>query len=262
MTDRAGAGPGWDPDRYDGDHAFVYEYGEDVLGLLAPEPGERVLDLGCGTGHLTAEMSASGAEVVGLDSSVEMLETARVDHPDLQFVRGDAQDFAIGDPLPADEPFDAVFSNATLHWMDDPDAAFESVAGALRQGGRFVGEFGGKGNVEAIVEAVAAELEARGYEAENPWYFPSVGEFASTLEGHGFEVRRAELFDRPTELEGGEEGLRSWLSMFGDSLLSPVEGDEREDVLAAVEDRLRPTQFEDGSWVADYRRLRFVAIRE
>ena len=262
MTDADANDAGWDPDRYDGDHAFVYEYGEDVVGLLGPSAGERILDLGCGTGHLTAEIAASGAEVVGMDSSAEMLETARAEHPDLTFVQGDAQDFGLGDPLDVEEPFDAVFSNATLHWMDDPEAAFESVAGVLRPGGRFVGEFGGRGNVAAIVGAVSAELESRGHEVENPWYFPSVGEFASSIEGLGFEVRRAELFDRPTELEGGDDGLRSWLAMFGDSLLAPVEGEEQEAVLEAVEDRLRPTQFVDGVWVADYRRLRFVSVRD
>ena len=262
MTDAGADDAGWDPDRYDGDHAFVYEYGEDVVGLLGPAAGERILDLGCGTGHLTAEIAASGAEVVGMDNSAEMLETARAEHPDLRFVRGDAQEFALGAPLDVEEPLDAVFSNATLHWLADPDAAFESVAGVLRPGGRFVGEFGGTGNVSAIVESVSAELSARGHEVENPWYFPSVGEFASSIESHGFEVRRAELFDRPTELEGGDEGLRSWLAMFGDSLLAPAEGEEREDVLAAVEEGLRPEQFEDGAWIADYRRLRFVAVGE
>lgn len=247
---------GWDPDRYDGDHAFVYEYGEDVVGLLAPTAGERILDLGCGTGHLTAEIARAGAEVVGMDNSTEMLETARAEHPDCRFVRGDAHRFAF------EEPFDAVFTNATLHWVDDPDAVFESVAGALRPGGRFVGEFGGEGNVSSIVDAVMAELEERGHEAANPWYFPSVGQFAPALEAHGFDVHLAELFDRPVTLERGESGLRNWLAMFGESLLAPVEGDEREAVLGAVEDRLRSEQFQAGSWVADYRRLRFVAVRE
>lgn len=254
-----GVGPSdsaWDPDRYDDEHGFVAEYGEDVLALLAPAPGERILDLGCGTGHLTAEIADAGAEVVGLDASAEMLETARSEHPDLPLVRGDAHDFAFADP------FDAVFTNAALHWIDDVDAVLESVAEALRPSGRFVGEFGGEGNVARIVAAVSTELHARGHDGENPWYFPSVGEFASSLEGHGFEVRRAELFDRPVELEGGADGLRNWLAMFGDELLGPVAGEEREDVLEAVEARLRPELFEDGSWTADYRRLRFVAIRE
>lgn len=256
MTDGGGDEAGWDPDRYEGDHAFVYEYGGDVLDLLEPQPGERVLDLGCGTGHLTAEIAAAGAEAVGLDTSRAMLETARSDYPDLPFVQADAQAFAVA------TSFDAVFTNAALHWVDDPDAVFASVADALRPGGRFVGEFGGQGNVAAIVEAVATELESRGHAVENPWYFPSVGAFASSLESQGFEVRRAELFDRPTALEEGEDGLRSWLAMFGESLLAPVEGEEREAVLSAVEERLRPEQFQDGSWIADYRRLRFVAVRQ
>jgi len=247
---------GWDPDRYEGDHAFVYEYGGDLLDLLEPQPGERVLDLGCGTGHLTAEIAAAGAEVVGLDTSQAMLETARSDYPDLPFVRADAQAFAVS------APFDAVFTNAALHWVDDPDAVLSSVADALQPNGRFVGEFGGQGNVAAIVEAVATELASRGYAVENPWYFPSVGTFASALERHGFEVRRAELFDRPTVLDGGDDGLRSWLAMFGESLLAPVEDEERAAVLSAVEERLRPQQYREGNWIADYRRLRFVAIRQ
>lgn len=245
----------WDADRYDGDHAFVYEYGEAVVEWLAPAPGERILDLGCGTGHLTAAIAATGADVVGLDRSREMLTTARTEHPELSFVRADAQTFAFA------EPFDAVFTNAALHWMDDPAQVIESVAGTLRPGGRFVGEFGGRGNVSAIVEAVTAELESRGDEVPDPWYFPSVGEFSTALEGQGLEVRRAELFDRPVELEGGDTGLRSWLAMFGDSLLAPVARNDRESVVSAVEDRLRSEQYRDGSWVADYRRLRFLAVR-
>lgn len=245
----------WDPERYDTDHAFVSEYGEDIVRLLAPAPDERVLDLGCGTGHLTAGIASSGADVVGLDRSREMLETARAEYPDLPFVRADARRFAFA------EPFDAAFTNATLHWIDEPERAFESVASVLRPAGRFVGEFGGRGNVDTIVGAVVDELESRGYDGQSPWYFPSIGEFTGSLESHGFEVRRAELFDRPVELAGGDDGLRSWLSMFGDALLAPVEAAERQAVVSAVEDRLRPEQFRDGSWIADYRRLRFVAVR-
>ena len=162
------------------------------------------------------------------------------------------------------DPFDAVFSNAALHWIpdEDQDALIESVRDALRPGGRFVAECGGHGNVAAVVDATRAELEARGHDTEHPWYFPTVGEYASRLEAHGFEVRYATLFDRPTELDDGEDGLAAWLSMFGDGLLAPLAPDEREDVVAAVEDRLRDDLFRDGSWYADYRRLRFVAVRE
>lgn len=250
-----GALADWDPERYDADHAFVSEYGEEVVGLLAPAPGERILDLGCGTGHLTAEIASSGADVVGLDRSRGMLETARAEYPDLPFVRADARRFAFA------ESFDAVFTNATLHWIDEPERAFESVASVLRPGGRFVGEFGGRGNVATIVGAVMNELGSRGYDTQHPLYFPSVGEFTGSLEPHGFEVRRVELFDRPVELAGDDGGLRSWLTMFGDALFAPVVDDERQAIVSAVEDRLRPEQFRDGSWIADYRRLRFVAVR-
>ena len=243
----------WSADDYDGGHAFVFEYGEGVVDLLDPAPGERVLDLGCGTGHLTASIADSGANVVGLDADRAMVAEAARTYPDLRFVQGDARQFAFR------EPFDAVFSNAALHWIDEQDAVLDSVADALRPGGRFVAELGGTGNVESIVGAVREAAAERGYTVENPWYFPSVGEYASLLEAHGFEVRYATLFDRPTELDDGEAGLASWLGMFGDGLLGPVPEDERDAVVADVEDRLRKELFADGTWTADYRRLRVVA---
>nr|WP_197052453.1 methyltransferase domain-containing protein [Halobellus rufus] len=208
----------WDSDAYDGSHAFVYEYGESVVDLLDPTPGERILDLGCGTGHLTERIADAGAEVVGIDQSDEMIETARETYPDLEFRRADARDFDV------EEPVDAVFSNAALHWIDEQDAVTEAVADALAPGGRYVAELGGSGNVARIVEAVAAELTERGYEpAAEPWYFPTVGEHATTLEAHGFEVRYARLFDRPTELDDGEEGMAAWIgcSATACSLTSP-----------------------------------------
>jgi trans-aconitate methyltransferase len=245
----------WNADEYDGSHSFVYEYGDDVIELLDPEPDECILDLGCGTGHLTRTIAESGTDVVGADASPEMVAEARAANPDCEFVRADATNLAF------DGEFDAVFSNAALHWIDDQDAAVESVRTALRPGGRFVAEMGGAGNVRAIVDAVTEELDARGYETQNPWHFPTVGEYASRLESRGFEVRYATLFDRPTELDEGERGLAAWLEMFGDELLGPLSTDERDTVVAAVADSLREELFRDGTWVADYRRLRFVAIR-
>jgi len=259
-ADEAGEGGGqaWDAGAYDGDHAFVYEYGEALLDLLAPGPDERVLDLGCGTGHLTAVLAESGASVVGVDASREMLAEARATRPDIPFVRGDAR------RLPFEGSFDAVLSNAVLHWVDgaDQDDAIASVRDALRPGGRFVAELGGSGNVARVVGAVEAELTDRGFDPGDPWHFPSVGEYASRLERHGFEVRFARLFDRPTELEDGEAGLENWLRMFGEELLGSVPEPERDAIRAAAADRLRGELFEDGTWTADYRRLRFVAVRE
>ncbi|MFA1610625.1 class I SAM-dependent methyltransferase [Halobellus rubicundus] len=257
----------WDSETYDGSHSFVYEYGADVVDLLDPEPGERILDLGCGTGHLTDRIADAGADVVGVDQSEEMIETARETY-EHRFVQADARDFGRADlgidAGPAD-PFDAVFSNAALHWIDDQDAVLDSVVDVLAPGGRFVAELGGHGNVSAIVAAVAAELEERGYEPPiDPWYFPTVGEHATTLEAHGFEVRYARLFDRPTELDEGDDGLAAWLGMFGDRLFGSVPEAERPDVVAGVEDRLRDELYDAdaNAWTADYRRLRFVAVLE
>ena len=244
----------WEATTYDESHSFVFEYGEDVVSVLQPVDGERILDLGCGTGHLTNSIAEAGAEVVGLDAAEEMIRTARTRYPACQFVRADAREFEF------EEPFDAVFSNATLHWIHEQDRVLDSVAGALKPGGRFVGELGGTGNVSAIVTAVQAELEARGYDTTHPWYFPSVGEYATALESHGFEVQYATLFDRPTKLENGTEGLATWLEMFGDDLLSPLSTSEKTAVVGAVEDELRDELLEDGVWSADYRRLRFAAV--
>lgn len=246
----------WDADAYDDAHGFVFEYGADVLDLLDPSPGERVLDLGCGTGHLTDRIADAGAEVVGIDRSGEMIASARETYPDRSFARADAR------ALPVSGGFDAVFSNATLHWVDadDQSTVLAEVADMLRPEGRLVVELGGAGNVSAIVDPVVAEAADRGYETTNPWFFPTIGEYATLLEAAGFEVHYARLFDRPTELEDGEQGLATWLDAFGGELLAPVPPAERDDLVAAVEDRLRDQLFADGAWTADYRRLRVVAV--
>jgi trans-aconitate methyltransferase len=241
-------------DAYDDAQSFVYEYGRDLLELLDPRPNERILDVGCGTGHLTAAIAERADEAVGIDDSAEMVARAREEYPDLRFERVDARNVA---PL---DPFDAVFSNAALHWIPGPDHddVLASVGRSLDYDGRFVAEMGGAGNVAGIVDATVAELDARGYAADVPWYFPSVGEYTSRLEVHGFEVRRARLFDRPTTL-AGPDGLREWLAQFGDSLLAAVPDDEHDAVLGGIEDRLREDCFDGADWTVGYRRLRFVA---
>ena len=245
----------WDANLYDGQHAFVWQQGAALLELLAARPGERILDLGCGTGHLTAQVAAAGAEVVGLDLAPTMIDQARRSYAQLRFVTGDARDFAF------DRPFDGVLSNAALHWVRPPEKVIACVARALKPGGRFVAEFGGRGNVRGIALALARAAKAVGVGDWQPgWYFPGVGEYAALLEAGGLEVTFATLFDRPTPLQG-ENGMRQWVAMFAGGLLEAVPAGAREELLAHVEAELRPTLYHDGAWHADYRRLRVIARR-
>jgi trans-aconitate methyltransferase len=232
----------------------VWRYGASLLQLLAPQPGERILDIGCGTGQLTAEIARSGAQVTGLDGSQEMLSGARKNYPGIEFVSGDAAAFH----FPA--PFDAVFSNAVLHWVKNAEGAAASIARALRPGGRFVAEFGGQGNIATVQAALRAVLGPVADE-QSPWFYPSIGEYATILERHGLEVRNASLFDRPTPLEG-ENGLESWLRMFGQTYLGQFTPERASGIVGQLVDRLRPAFFRDGVWTVDYRRLRVVAVRK
>jgi trans-aconitate 2-methyltransferase len=243
----------WDTGLYDDKHSFVWKYGASLIDLLQSRAGERVLDLGCGTGHLAARIAEAGVEVVGIDSSPEMIAEARRLFPGLSFEVADARDFAF------DEPFDAVLSNAVLHWVKPPEQAIACIKRALRPGGRFVAEFGGRGNVAAIVSSLDAASREIGLGAwEHPWYYPSIGEYAPLLERAGLEVASAMLFDRPTPL-GGDHGLRNWVEMFARDLVARVPGDDRERFFGHLEQAARPRLHRDGAWFADYRRLRVVA---
>jgi trans-aconitate methyltransferase len=225
-----------------------------LIELLNPKPGERILDLGCGTGHLTAHIAARGASTTGLDASVSMVAQARQNYPKLRFVLGDASDFRF------DEPFDAVFSNAALHWIPDAGRVIASVGRALKPGGRFVLEMGGKGNIARIVKVLGEALREAGYAPRNPWYFPSAGAYATLLEQYGFEVEALWTIERWNQLEHPEKGLREWLEMFAGAWFEGVPEKAREGVIAEIESRLRPSLYCDGAWWADYRRLRLVAL--
>jgi SAM-dependent methyltransferase len=247
----------WDARGYDRNHSYVTRYGGDVVGLLAARPGERILDLGCGTGHLTAKIAEAGAGVVGLDRSPEMVAEARRNYPGLAFVEADGTDFRF------DAPFDAVFSNAAIHWMHPPEGVAACVSRALKPGGRFVAEMGGKGNVRTVRDGFFRVLEAVGGSpgsVPNPWYYPSIAEYGTLLERFGLSLASAALFPRPTVVEGGT--LRGWMEMFGAALLSGVPEADRDALLDAMEEVLRPLMFRDGDWYVDYVRLRFVAVKE
>lgn len=246
----------WNPTTYTQQHAFVFGYGASVVELLAPQPEETILDLGCGSGELTERIAQAGATVVGLDASPEMVALARRQFPELEFRVADATTFDFR------EQFDAVFSNAALHWMPEATAVVQRVYQHLRPGGRFVAELGGRGNVAQIVAATLHQLRQHGHprpQGANWWYFPSVGEYAALLEQQGFRVRLAWHFDRPTPLADPETGLRDWLNQFGGYFFTGLGSAERAAVLAAVEADLRPALWQDGRWVADYKRLRIVA---
>ncbi len=249
----------WNADLYDSKHSFVFQYGEDVLELLNVKPGERMLDLGCGTGYLTSQIKAQGADVIGADASPEMIAKARAAYPDLKFVLADGINYQF------DEPFDAVFSNATLHWIKDADALTKNIYKCLKRGGRFVAEMGGKGNMAQIIAATNKVLNKYGYganQANNPWYFPSTAEYAAKLEAAGFRVTFTAHFDRPTLLQDGRQGVAKWLQMFGSTFFKNIPDEELGQILEEITDILEPYYNNNGEWYADYKRLRFIAIRE
>jgi len=247
----------WNATLYDQKHAFVFEYGKGLIPLLNPQPDELILDLGCGTGHLTKTIAESGARVIGIDSSPRMIDMARTSYPELEFHVADARNFSFT------TPFDAIFSNATLHWVRPPESVVGCIAASLKAGGRFVAEFGGKGNVATIITAFQQSLrELTHIEGNFGWYFPSIGEYASLLEQHGLAVRSAILFERPTPLEDGEMGLRNWIHMFGNPIFQNVPDPVKEQVLELAEEKARPYLFRDNQWFADYVRLRMVCFKE
>ncbi|MBZ5857614.1 class I SAM-dependent methyltransferase [Flavihumibacter profundi] len=248
----------WNTNLYDQEHDFVSKYGEDVIALLAPQKDEYILDLGCGTGDLAAIISNKGATVIGVDNSPEMIASAKNKYPAIRFEIGSADDLGYA------TAFDAVFSNATLHWVLEYEKAIQCIYHSLKPGGRFVAEFGGKGNVAHIIRALQSALVGNGYAAlaaKKVWYFPALSEYSSLLEKQGFRVVFATHFDRSTLLKGAT-GIRNWLHMFGQPYLQTLPAAAIDAVLNTVEEQIRPTNFRNGSWYADYVRLRIVAIKQ
>jgi trans-aconitate methyltransferase len=247
------AAQSWDPERYAKNARFVAELGAPVVDLLAPKPGERILDLGCGDGALTSKLVHSGCKVVGVDSSPEQIAAAQRLGLGVRVLSGECLDYS--------NEFDAVFSNAALHWMRRPDEVIRGVHAALKPRGRFVGEFGGHGCVQKIRAALVAALRERGVdgEARVPWYFPTPGDYATRLERGGFRVDSIALIARPTPLPGDVVG---WLETFGEAFTGALPPEARAEYLQEVRGALEP-QLRDntGTWVADYVRLRFAATK-
>lgn len=287
----------WNADLYEKQHRFVFDLARGLVDLLDPQPGEKILDVGCGTGQLTEgihermvkanEGANSGrmilganarrivgvhetmteppkpgngyinsGSIIGIDPSETMIQNARENYPNISFKVMDVT------AMNFESEFDAVFSNAVLHWVPDANLAARNIARALKPGGRFVAEFGGRGNVGGIVDAAVAAMKEEGIEdAHAVWFYPSIGEYAPILERHGLEVQQAMLFDRPTKLEG-ETGLRDWFRMFSSGLAGSGTAEQRNRAFDNAMERLRPTHFHDGAWWADYRRIRVLAVKK
>lgn len=259
--DRLVAGNAWDAREYDEQFGFVGRYGDALLDLLDPRPGERILDLGCGTGRHAAAMTALGARVVGVDADERMLAKARADHPEVEFVAANATDPGLGS-LGVNEPFAACFSNAALHWMTPQDTVLRNVRSVLADSGRFVAEMGGAGNIAALDASLRGGLGDVGLEALDVVanHFPTVGEQAALLEAAGFRVEMATWFRRPTPLAAGTTAA-DWTRHFRAGTWAVVPVERRDELAEAINRRAveRGLRTADG-WSADYCRLRFVAI--
>ncbi len=248
----------WNSTLYDNSHDFVSKYGEGIFSYLQPKADETILDLGCGTGDLTHKIFLSGAKVIGVDSSAEMVDEAKSKFPEVKFHCMDAA------ALQFDLKFDAIFSNAVLHWIPEKEKVIERMSACLKEEGRIVLEFGGKGNIEQMLKALRTSLQKREFHDNanvDFWYFPSIGEYSVELEKQGFRVIHAAHFDRPTPLKG-KQGMKDWFLMFADYFFVGISEVDKEEILDEVQNDLEKTHLQDGIWHADYKRIRIVAVKK
>lgn len=248
----------WNAKLYDHKHSFVSKYGNSLIELLAPKQGEKILDLGCGTGDLAHRLFENGIEVIGVDKSENMVEQAMLKYPLIEFRVQDATELA------DHSEFDAVFSNATLHWVQPASKALHDIYQCLKKGGRFVAEFGGKGNVKTITDEIIQQIKEEGFDfkEENfPWFYPSIAEYTTLMEQAGFRVVFAQHFDRPTQLDG-DQGLKNWIDMFANSLFGGIPEHAKNEIITNVENNLKEVLYKDGHWMADYKRIRVIGVKE
>ena len=241
----------WDPDRYARNARFVADLGSPLIDLLDPQSGERILDLGCGDGALTEILAERGVKVVGVDASPDQITAAQKRGLDARVMDGRRLNFS--------REFDAVISNAALHWMGPSGPVLTGIARALKPRGRLVVEMGGYGNVATIVDALTAVLAHRGIDAAayNPWFFPNEATMESLLRHAGFHIDQLALFKRPTVLPGT---LVAWLDTFAESFLGVLSKTDANQVKTEIAHKVK-SQLCDSQerWVVDYVRLRFVA---
>lgn len=248
----------WNANLYDSKHSFVSKFGNQLIELLAPEKGEKILDLGCGTGDLAKKLYDLNVDVVGVDKSKNMVIQAKNKYSDITFIVQDAT------ALEFNNEFDAVFSNATLHWVKTPKQALSCIYNSLKPGGRFIAEFGGKGNVQIITDEIINQFKKVGFGftmEQFPWYYPSIGEYSSLMERVGFRVTYAQHFDRPTPLDG-DNGLKNWIEMFCSDMFEGIDKDIKDYIIRKVETNLRDVLYHEGNWIADYKRIQVIGVKE
>ena len=245
----------WNASLYNDNHSFVSQYGESLIPLLNPQQNELILDLGCGTGTLSQKIAESGAKVIGIDAAATMIDSAKQNYPQVKFEIADAQNFSF------DYKFDAVFSNAALHWMNKPTAVINCIWNSLKPSGRFIFEMGGKGNIATIEDAISYALEKLGLPTQREFnYFPTIGEYGSLLEQQGFQIKYAVLYERPTLLEG-DHGLRNWIGMFRNNVIANLDASSQKKFFEYAENYARNKLYQNGQWHADYIRLRMQVIK-
>lgn len=239
----------WNASDYQTHAAYVPAMGRTVSSWLNPQPGERILDLGCGDGTLTSHLVEAGAEVLAMDSSASMVNAAQA--RGLNVVQADGCRFSFR------FRFDAVFSNAALHWMKQPDDVLNCIHRVLKPGGRFVAEFGGAGNVAVVHRLLLDEVRSGGHDAGavDPWFFPTEEEYCRLLQQQGFRVVRMEREARPTPLPD----VHDWLTTFAHPFLPWLK--EPDAALTRIARKAESSlETRDGLVMMDYVRLRLMAV--
>ena len=246
----------WNSNLYDKKHDFVAEYGKGLLEFVPENPNQKILDLGCGTGTLTTQLTNFAGTVVGVDSSDDMIEKARSRYNNIEFIVCDALD------LPFENEFDVVFSNAVFHWIENHDLLLKNIHRALKDNGILICEFGADGNIATIEKAFEKCSEELGFKYKAKFNFPTPETFEKTLKDNDFRIDRVYAYDRPTVLKDEEQGLANWMKQFFASELEQMPKEAQEQILKMVEDATREKLWNGKEWVADYRRLRAIAYKK
>lgn len=244
----------WDGQLYDRAQAFVSNYGLSLIELIPSGERLRILDLGCGTGDLSKSLHGLGHQVLGVDSSAEMVAQAQQKYPELDFAVVEAI------ALPYVGEFDIVFSNAVFHWINEQDQLLAGIRRALKVGGMLVAEFGAQGNIAKVQNAFEEALVDENRHYSSPFYFPSVEVYQAKLEEQGYQVASINDYDRPTPLPHGQAGLRQWVAQFFSKDFEALSSEAQDRVIARMEARLAPQCWQESTWVLDYRRLRLIAF--